>query len=215
VCVAVCSVGVLLQMDGSEFEDSLLHEMQCVLQCVLQCVCDYLVMREFVSGPTIYRDRLAIRGVRVLVHGSNFTTDFSTLDSEKRVLRTFTYKCVNAMKIATWKRVAICVYCMSQCVAVCCSVLQCIAVCCSVLQCVAVCCSVLQCVAVCCIVCMYIWNAAAYHDLKKSRNMCILCVAVYCSMLQCVAECCSVLQCVAVCCIIYIYMECISRLEKA
>jgi len=33
---------------------------------------------------------------------------------------------------------------VSQCVAVCCSVLQCVAVCCSVLQCVAVCCSVLS-----------------------------------------------------------------------
>ena len=63
--------------------------------------------------------------------------------------------------------------CLSQCVAVCCSVLQqdgtildrcqtaddagdmqvllqCVAVCCSVLQCVSFCCSVLQCVAVCC-----------------------------------------------------------------
>jgi len=37
-----------------------------------------------------------------------------------------------------------------QCVAVCRSVLQCVAVCCNVSQCVAVCCSVLQCVAVCC-----------------------------------------------------------------
>jgi len=36
---------------------------------------------------------------------------------------------------------------MSQCVAVCCSVLQCVAVCCSVLQCVAGCCRVLQGVA--------------------------------------------------------------------
>jgi len=48
---------------------------------------------------------------------------------------------------------------MSQCVAVCCSVLQCVAVCehtmthdDSMSQCVAVCCSVLQCVAVCCCV---------------------------------------------------------------
>jgi len=38
--------------------------------------------------------------------------------------------------------------CVSQCVAVRCSVLQCVAVCCSVLQCIAVCCGVLQCVAV-------------------------------------------------------------------
>ena len=70
---------------------------------------------------------------------------------------------------------------VSQCVAVCWSVLQCV---CSVLQCVAVCCSVLQCVAVCCSV--------------------LQCVAVYCSVLQCIAVCCSVLQfvalCVAVCC---------------
>ena len=34
---------------------------------------------------------------------------------------------------------------VSECVAVCCSVLQCVAVCCSVLQCVAVCCSVSLC----------------------------------------------------------------------
>ena len=36
-------------------------------------------------------------------------------------------------------------YKVSQCVAVCCSVLQCVALCCSVLQYVAVYCSVLQC----------------------------------------------------------------------
>ena len=34
---------------------------------------------------------------------------------------------------------------VSQCVAVCCSMLQCVVVCCIALQCVAVCCSVLQC----------------------------------------------------------------------
>ena len=69
---------------------------------------------------------------------------------------------------------------MSQCVAVCCSVLQCVAVCCSVLQCgsawlhivrnmhmpqcAAVCCSVLQCVAVCgsVEVCVYYGTEHAY-----------------------------------------------------
>jgi len=39
---------------------------------------------------------------------------------------------------------------VSQCVAVCRSVLQCVAVCCSAVQCGAVCCSVLQCDAACC-----------------------------------------------------------------
>jgi len=46
---------------------------------------------------------------------------------------------------------AVC-YSVLQCVAVCYSVLQCVPAWCSVLQCAAVCCSVLQCVAVCCIV---------------------------------------------------------------
>ena len=89
---------------------------------------------------------------------------------------------------------------VSQCVAVCCSVLQlrnyhirsrskasgllicmlqCVAVRCSVLQCVAVRCCVLQCVAVCC--------------------SALQCVAVHCKALQCVAVRCSVLQCVAAC----------------
>ena len=63
---------------------------------------------------------------------------------------------------------------VSQCVAVCCSMLQCVAVWCSVLQYVAVCCSVLQCVVVC------------YSVLQ--------CVTVRCSVLQCVAVCCSVLH---------------------
>ena len=40
-----------------------------------------------------------------------------------------------------------------------CGVSQCVAVCGSVLQCVAVCCSVLQCVAVCCSVCVRENNA--------------------------------------------------------
>jgi len=87
---------------------------------------------------------------------------------------------------------------VSQCIAVCCSVLQrpnwrrilkysssassdsivlqCVALCGSVLQRVAACCSVLQCVAVCCSV--------------------LQCVAVCFSVLQCVAVFCSVLQCV-------------------
>ena len=93
---------------------------------------------------------------------------------------------------------------VSQCVAVCCSVLQCVAVCCSVLQCgcsvvgvclqcaavcgrvlqsVAECCRVLQCVAVCC-----------------SMLQLLQCVAVCCRAVHCAALCCSVLQCVAVCC---------------
>jgi len=53
---------------------------------------------------------------------------------------------------------------VSECVAVCCSVLQCVAMFCSVLQCVVVRCIMLQCVTMCCCV------------------------------LQCVAVCCSVLQ---------------------
>jgi len=52
-------------------------------------------------------------------------------------------KCVY-IKISRYVCICLCVYVMSQCVAVCCSVLQCVPVCCSVLQCVAVCCSVLQ-----------------------------------------------------------------------
>jgi len=46
--------------------------------------------------------------------------------------------------------VGLCLLCVLQCVAVCCSVLQRVAVCCSVLQRVAACCSVLQRTAVCC-----------------------------------------------------------------
>jgi len=72
-------------------------------------------------------------------------------------------------------RVSLSRFTVSQCVAVCCSVLQCVAVRCSVLQCVAVCCEELQC---------------GYHSAAL----------LYCSVLQCVAVCCSVLQCVAVCC---------------
>ena len=67
--------------------------------------------------------------------------------------RSLTASCRRASKSATAPRNtarSITSYGMSQCVAVCCSVLQCVAVCCSVLQCVAVCCNVLQCVAVCC-----------------------------------------------------------------
>jgi len=118
------------------------------------------------------------------------------------------------MVLTTW-------LCVSQCVAVCCSVLQCLAVCCSVLQCVAACCSVLHCVALC---------RNVLQSPVVSYNV-LQCVAVYCSLLQrvmthrdmtqsthqrCsvpevsashltnilverVALCCSVLQCVAVC----------------
>ena len=76
---------------------------------------------------------------------------------------------------------------MSQCVAVCCSVLQCVTVCCSVLQCVcvAVCCSVSQCDAMCCSVSQ--------------------CDAVCCNVSQCDAVCCSVMQCVTVCCSVLQY----------
>ena len=99
---------------------------------------------------------------------------------------------------------------MSQCIAVCSSVVECVVVIlvcyrvlrmcgilncrllcvvpeifratgiCKVRQCVAVCCSVLQCVAVYC--------------------RALQCVAVYYSVLQYDAVCCSVLQCVAGCC---------------
>ena len=81
---------------------------------------------------------------------------------------------MRAKKAVRWLgKLGLCLQCVLQCIAVCCSVLQCAAVCCgvlarkggallavrvavcvlqSVLQCVAVCCSVLQCVAVCCCV---------------------------------------------------------------
>ena len=81
---------------------------------------------------------------------------------------------------------------VSQCVAVCCSVLQCVAadeneelwvrVRCSVLQCIAVCCGVLQCVAVCCsalhyvaVCCRNSWNldfgkACSTQNPKVSNN---------------------------------------------
>ena len=59
-------------------------------------------------------------------------------------------------------------------------------------QCVAVCCSVLRCVAVCWSVVSALFDALLY-DLTHS---CILlqCVVVCCSVLHCVAVCCSVLQ---------------------
>jgi len=79
---------------------------------------------------------------------------------------------------------------LSQCVAVCCSVLQCVAVCCSVLQCVAVCCSVSQCVAVCC----SHFQQATDSKRHLRRRKCLTSVAICCSALQCVAVRCSVLQ---------------------
>ena len=77
---------------------------------------------------------------------------------------------------------------VSQCVALCCSVLPCVAVRSSVLRCDAECCREWQCVAVCCLA--------------------VCCLAVCCVawasqmlVLQRIAACCSVVQCVAVCCI--------------
>jgi len=69
---------------------------------------------------------------------------------------------------------------MSQCVAVCCSVLQCVAVCCSVLQCVAMYCSVLQSVAECRIVlqcvavCLKSSVDQAFFSLPQVRQMCLI-----------------------------------------
>jgi len=68
----------------------------------------------------------------------------------------------------------------------------------NVSQCVAVCCSVLQCVAVVCmcIIRMHVFTAlldSCTHS-KMCRNDVSQCVAVYCSVLQCIAVCCSVLQ---------------------
>jgi len=79
---------------------------------------------------------------------------------------------------------------MSQCVAMCRSVLQYVAVCCNMLQCVAMCRSVLHYVVVCC-------NMSQCVAICRSV---LQCVAVCCNMSQCVAICCSVLQYVAVCC---------------
>jgi len=91
------------------------------------------------------------------------------------------------------------VFCMMQCVAVCCSALQCVAVCCSVyfdygvLQCV-----VLWCVAVLIwfIVCCSVLQS--HYTIMRALNWCVLC----CSVLHylCGLLCCSVLQCVAVRC---------------
>ena len=95
---------------------------------------------------------------------------------------------------------------MSQCAAVCCSVLQCVAaardhdsMCRSVLQCAAVCCSVLQCVA-----------AARDQDMCPSVPQCntrvehlplpfrhLFWVCRVTNVLQGVAGCCNVLQYVA------------------
>jgi len=105
---------------------------------------------------------------------------------------------------------------MTQCVAVCCSVLQCVAVCCSVLQqpvtmtqCVAVCCSVLQCAAVCCSVLQCV-AAARDQDMCPSVPQCntrvehlplpfrhLFWVCRVTNVLQGVAGCCNVLQYVA------------------
>ena len=113
---------------------------------------------------------------------------------------------------------------MSQCVAVCCSVLQCqhpycLLVCCSeflrvaesscVLQCATVCCSEFLCVAVCqsvllCCQCVASKNPAHQCRIRVQISPLLAGVlqrvAVCCSVLQCVAVYCSMLQCVAVCC---------------
>ena len=77
---------------------------------------------------------------------------------------------------------------MSQCVAMCRSVLQYVAVCCNMLQCVAMCRSVLHYVAACCnmLQCVAMCRSVLHY------------VVVCCNMSQCVAICRSVLQYVAV-----------------
>ena len=68
-----------------------------------------------------------------------------------------------------------CLYCVLQCVAVCCSVLQCLAVSCSVLQCLA-------------------------QRVERECLHCGLCLhACFYCVLQCLAVSCSVSQCFAVC----------------
>jgi len=102
------------------------------------------------------------------------------------------------------------IYCVLQCVAVCCSVLQrvavrvagilalttrgqvhmlCVAVCCNVLQSVAVCCSLSQSVAVCCSLLQCVLQR---H--RRSSHM----YTYMCCVLQSVAVCCSLLQSAAV-----------------
>jgi len=98
------------------------------------------------------------------------------------------------------------------------TITQCFAVCCSVLQCVAVCCSVLQYVAVTyeayhsnqihlrvvrCLTCFIVQCVAVYYSVLQCIAVCcsvLQCIAVCCNVLQCVAVCCSVLQCITVCC---------------
>jgi len=82
---------------------------------------------------------------------------------------------------------------MSQCVAVCCSVLQRVAVCCSVLQCVAVFCSV-----------------ASMQGCVK--EICSATCTRCCSVLQCVSACCSVLQRVVVCCSVAPMQGCVKKM---
>ena len=71
-------------------------------------------------------------------------------------------------------------------------------------QCVAVCCSVLQCVAVCCSVLQHIkasrHTCVAIH-LYTSTGIVHSCIVVCRSALQCVALCCNVLQCVVLHCV--------------
>jgi len=104
---------------------------------------------------------------------------------------------------------------VSQCAAVCCSVLYRAAVCCSVLYRAAVCCSVLYRAAVCCSVLRGPTLCETYvHGVHRSLvALCcsvLQCTAVLCSLLQSVAEfynvlqctwvsCCNVLQCVVLC----------------
>jgi len=85
-------------------------------------------------------------------------------------------------------------WCVLQCVAVCCRVVQCVAVCCSVLQCAAVCYSVLQCVAIvshCVVVCCSVLQGSERYSRAISMGSG---VAMWRGVLHCVAVCCSVLQ---------------------
>jgi len=73
-----------------------------------------------------------------------------------------------------------------------------------VLQCVAVCCSLLQCVAVCVAACcsaLHGVNPDVCHPMSTHQCLAVCC-SVFCSVLQRVAACCSVLQRVAVRCVV-------------
>jgi len=148
VCVAVCC-----------------NALQCVAVCcsVLQYVAVCCHRREWVSKASVYvqnkRNYLRLYVCHV-VCASEMYVRLCVSTASCSVIFLERVSC-SVCQRRVWY--VMCIYSVTQCVAVCCNMLQCVAVCCSVLLCVAVCCSVLQYVIYCAsTACNAVWRVLYY-----------------------------------------------------